>query len=118
MIPYNLQLALPCNWLNQCPSITQTYFATLNLSHKPNVLKAILHLSGPPDFSNELVTRLYGACESRLKLLHIIGITPTNSLEQPMGSKIPAGKSVHNRTTKAHLLSRLRGSVKWIIITI
>lgn len=118
MITYNLQLALPRNRFDRCPSITQTYLTTLNLSHKPNLLKAVLHLSGSPDFSNELVTWLYRAGESGLELPHITRITATDRLEQPMGSKIPAGKSVHDSTTKAHLLSRFRGSVKGIIVTI
>ncbi len=35
-----------------------------------------------------------------------------------MSGKVPAGKTVHNGTTKTHLLSRLRGGMEGVVIAV
>lgn len=115
----NLQLALGTNDLKQASAIAQNDLASLILSHKTDLLKAIcLGIAHAPHLGGELVARPDWRSKPSLEFLEICGITSPKFTQNAVRSGVPAEEAVNDDAAKAHLLAGFGGRVQWVVVTI
>jgi hypothetical protein len=109
---------LPLN-LNHGPPIRQHRLPSLNPHSKSNLLEPIRALlARPPHLRNQLVRRLDGRREPRLKLLHILRLARPKRLQDGMRTHVPREQAVDNWAAEAHFLAGFGVRVEGVVVAV
>lgn len=101
------------------PAVAQTYLTPLDRGHEPNLLEVVtILIPHPPDLRHQRIPRLNRASESGGELFDVRRVRGAQQLEQPVACHVKGPQAVHDGSSEAHLLARLRFSVERVVVAI